>query len=673
MKELTDDIRREIEKLAEEINLHIYNYHVLDSPVISDEEYDALFHKLKSLELRYGVSPDNSPTRRVGAPPLEKFTKIEHKVPMLSIKDVFSIDAVIEFDRRVKRFLGFGEQVNIEYTVEPKYDGLAIELRYIKGSFITASTRGDGYTGEDVTQNIRTIKSVPLMLDSTGGIPDEIDIRGEVYMNIDDFEELNRERELRGEALFANPRNSAAGSVRQLDPSIAASRRLNITCYGVGAVKGLTLSSQWELIKWLANKRFPVSEYTKKVSNIEETLNIIKEIETLRYDLPFAIDGLVIKVNDFELREKLGVKTREPRWALAFKFPAQRGIAGITDIVIGVGRTGVLTPVAVLEPVKISGVTVSRSSLHNWDEIERKDIRIGDTVIIERAGDVIPHIIEVLKEKRTGEEILFPAPQRCPVCHSNVTREEGESAFRCIGLTCSAQLLERIRHFTSRAALNIEGLGYKNVELLYKQGLIRGFPDIFSLKKEDLINIPGFADKSADNLIASINRSMKNVPLAVFIFALGIRHVGEFVSKLLASRFENIEKLFFIAFEDIVDIKQMGEKKALSVSKFFNEKENIETIAALKSIGVTLYNPDFDRTEDVNLSLRDMTFVITGTLPVPRKDVEKTIVDNGGRVASSLSKKTSLLIAGDNPGSKLAKAATLEVKIISYEEFIEIL
>jgi DNA ligase (NAD+) len=666
---ILEDMKHEIEKLVKELNYHCYRYYVLDSPVISDEEYDKLYLKLKGLEEKYGYILPDSPTQRVGASPLDKFEKVKHKEPMLSLDNAFSYDDVKEFDKRVKRLIKSDE--DIEYTVEPKYDGLAIELTYRDGLLYKASTRGDGYEGEDVTVNIKTIKSIPLRIDGVD-LPVEIDVRGEVYIDIEEFENLNKEREQKGEPLFANPRNAAAGSVRQLDSSITASRRLHLACYGIGAVKGMELKSQWEFMKWLEKARFPVPAVVKQVKGIDKVIDVIKDIEENRGSFPFETDGAVVKVNDFHLQRLLGIKTREPRWATAYKFPAHQGTTRIKEIIPSVGRTGVITPVAFLEPVRIGGVTVSRSTLHNWDEIERKDIRIGDFVVVERAGEVIPHVVTVIKEKRTGKERKFPIPEKCPVCGSKVVREQGEVAVRCIGLDCPAQVQERIRHFASRGAMDIEGLGEKNVELLYSNGLISHFADIYKLKKEDILRLPRFAEKSAQNLIDAIEKS-KHTTLARFFYALGILHVGEYAAKLLAKNFERLEELYNISHERITEIRQMGEKLANSVSDFFNDPDNIRTLEKLKQIGLNITNPDFEGKKKGRRPLEGLTFVITGTLPRPRKELQDMIEKLGGHALSSVSKSTDYLIAGEEPGSKLQKAKSFGVKTISYEELLKII
>ena len=668
MKEISKTIKHEIEKLIKDLNYHCYRYYVLDSPVISDEEYDRLYKHLKELEEQYGYILPDSPTQRVGAPPLDKFSKVKHKEPMLSLDNAFSEDEVREFDERVKRLIKSEDK--IAYTVEPKYDGLAIELTYINGFLRTASTRGDGYEGEDVTQNIRTIKSVPLRIEGVDSIPEEIDIRGEVYMDVKEFEKLNKERGKHGESIFANPRNAAAGSVRQLDSSITAKRNLHLACYGIGAVKGIDFRSQSDLIKWFEKARFPVPSIVKLTKGISEVIPVVKEIEKKRKDFSFETDGAVIKVNEFRLQKILGMKTREPRWAIAYKFAAHQGITKINEIIASVGRTGVITPVAFLEPVRIGGVTVSRSTLHNWDEIERKDIRVGDTVVIERAGDVIPHVVTVIKDKRTGKEKCFNPPKKCPVCGSAVEREEGEVAYRCIGLNCPAQAQGRIGHYASRTAMDIEGLGEKNVELLFSNGLIKHFVDIYKLKKEDLLELPRFAEKSAQNLIDAIDKS-KHTTLARFLYSLGILHAGEYGAKLLARNFKNIEDLYNVKSERIIEIKQMGEKIADSISRFFNDPENLNTLKTLKSLGLKISNPDFESKRAEKRPFDGLTFVITGTLPEPRKKVKDLIESMGGHTASSVSKSTNYLVAGEEPGSKLKNAKELQVKIISYEELME--
>ena len=670
MKDIPAIAIKEIEKLVEEVNYHNYRYHVLDAPIIPDGEYDRLYRKLKELEEKYHYILPDSPTQRVGATPLDKFEKINHTEPMLSLDNAFSYNEVLEFDKRTKRILG--SEKDVEYTVEPKYDGLAIELSYRDGLLYRASTRGDGYEGEDVTQNIKTINAVPLRIEASDRIPGEIDIRGEVYMDLDEFELLNRQRQDKGESLFANPRNAAAGSIRQLDPTITASRKLFLACYGIGAVRGITFKSQWELIKWLRESRFPAPAVVSVVKGIGKVIDEIKKLEETRKSLPFETDGAVIKVNDFSLQQRLGTKTREPRWAIAYKFKAHEGTTKIRDIRGSVGRTGVITPYAIFEPVGIGGVTVSRSTLHNWDEIKRKDIKIGDTVVVERAGDVIPHVVMVVKEKRTGNEKDFPIPDKCPECGSKVIREEGEVAVRCISLYCPAQVCEKIGHFASRGGMDIEGLGEKNVQLLYERGLIKNFEDIYRLKIDELRELPRFAEKSAQNLTDAIEKSKKTT-LAKFLFAIGILHIGEYAARLLARNFKRLQDLYHVKQQQIEGIRQMGEKIASSVSGFFNDEKNLNTLNSLKALGLTLSNPDFVDVEKGHRPLEGMTFVISGTLPTSRKEVEDLIESSGGHASSAVSKGTDYLIVGTSPGLKLEKAKSLGIKTLSYNDLLRVL
>jgi DNA ligase (NAD+) len=669
MKEIPEEIKKEIESLVKEINYHNYRYYVLDSPVISDEEYDMLLKKLKELEKKWGYVLPDSPTQRVGAPPLEKFEKVQHREPMLSLDNAFTIEELREFDVRIKRILGSNDE--LEYTVEPKYDGLAVELSYKEGFLYKASTRGDGYVGEDITQNIKTIKAIPLKIEGVERIPEEIDIRGEVYMNIDEFERINKERQQQGEPVFANPRNAASGSVRQLDPAITATRRLHMACYGIGYVKGIEFKTQSEFIKWLEQARFPIPVYVKVVKGIDKVIKCIKEIETLRETYPFETDGAVVKVNHFEFQRRLGAKTREPRWAIAYKYPAHQGITKLLEILSSVGRTGVITPVAVLEPVSIGGVTVSRSTLHNWDEVKRKDIRVGDYVIVERAGEVIPHIIGVVVDRRTGNEIVIQPPKHCPVCGSKTVRDPGEVAIKCINFNCPAQVEERIKHFASRRAMNIEGLGEKTVKLFHERELIKSFVDIYKIREEDIRGLPGFAELSSKKLIEAINKS-KDTTLARFLYALGISQVGEYAAKLLAQHFKNLEDLYNVKIDRLIEIPQIGEKTARAIEQFFNNQENLKAIEELKRLGLKVENPDYQGKERF-LPLKGFTFVITGSLPKPRHEVQEMIEKAGGKVSSSVSKNTNYLIVGEDPGSKFVKAQALGVKTISYEELLKMI
>jgi len=671
MEKIPSNIKTEMEKLVKEINEHNYRYYVLDAPVVSDAEYDKLFRQLKDLEEKHNYILPGSPTQRVGASPLDKFKKVKHTEPMLSLDNAFSHDEAREFDQRAKRFLN--SDIDIEYTVEPKYDGLAMELTYKKGFLVRASTRGDGYEGEDVTTNIKTIKAIPLKIEGVH-VPEEIDIRGEVYIDIEEFEKLNKEREQSEEPLFANPRNAAAGSIRQLDSSITEKRKLHMACYGVGAMKGIEFKSQKDFIDWLKKAHFPVPFVFDVVLGIEKVIDSIRKIEEQRPNFPFETDGAVVKVNDFSLQKQLGFKTREPRWAIAYKFPAHQGTTIIENIIAGVGRTGAITPVAILKPVRIGGVTVSRSTLHNWDEIQRKDIRVGDSVVVERAGDVIPHVVMVIKEKRTGQEAKSYPPATCPACGSKVVKEEGEVAYRCINLNCEAQVLERIMHYASRGAMDIEGLGEKNVALLYKQELIRHFVDLYKLKYGQLVDLPRFAEKSAQNLIDAIEKSKKTT-LSRFLYALGILHVGEFAAKQLARNFKKLDDLYHVKPDRLIEIKQMGDKLAGSISEFFSEQENLHTLDTLKKLGLNLSNLDYDAgTIKEKGPLDGLTFVVTGTLSKTRPEIEELIERLGGRAVGSVSKKTSYVLAGDEPGkNKLDKAKELGIKVIDENKFMKMI
>jgi DNA ligase (NAD+) len=669
MEKISPQVKKtEIEKIVRELNDHSYRYYVLDAPIISDTEYDDLFLKLKKLEEQYHYILPDSPTKRVGALPLDKFKQIAHSLPMLSLKFVKTYEDVMKFDDTIKKELELNEE--IEYTVEPKYDGLAIELTYKKGLLHHASTRGDGEIGEDVTQNIKTIKMIPIKIEGVQTIPDEIDIRGEVYLDIAEFEKINIEREKRGESLFANPRNAAAGSIRQLDPSIAAERKLYMVCYGFGMIRGAKFETHVEFIKWLKQAHFPTPTIFDRLIGIAGVVESLKKMEQERDRLSFEIDGAVYKVNSIDLQKRLDKRSREPKWAEAYKFPPKQAITEIVNIVSSVGRTGAITPVAELKPVRLGGVTVSRSTLHNWDEVARKDVRIGDTVLIERAGDVIPRVVEVKTESRTGTERQIGPPENCPVCGSKAVREEGVVAYLCINLNCPAQVVEKIIHYASRNGMDIEGLGEKNVHLLYEHKLINHFVDLYSIKKEQLLALPRFGEKSASKLLAAIEKS-KKTKLARFLFALGILHIGEAAAKILAKNFEKIDDLYHVNAERITEIKQMGEKLAASITGFFGEKENIHALEALKKLGVTISNPDFvgEETKKQKKPLDGFTFVVTGTLSRPRNEIEDLIELLGGHAAGSVSKKTSFVLAGEEAGSKLEKAKALGVKVISEKEF----
>ena len=681
-------IEKEIESLRQEINFHNYRYYVLDSPVISDAEYDKLMRRLEGLETKHPelITPD-SPTQRIGAKPLEEFGEITHTIPMLSLKNAFGSEEAREFDDRVKRLLtpypalshkGGGKEV-IEYVAEPKIDGLAIELVYEDGRFTAGSTRGDGYTGEDVTQNLKTIKSIPMRLltsqcqgargkgqeleISNLTIPSRLEIRGEVFLPLKAFEKINREREKSNEPFFANPRNAAAGSLRQLDPRITASRPLDIFCYGVGTVVGIKFKSHFETLGALKAFGFKVNPLIKVCKDIEDVLDYHKEMEKNRAKLPYEVDGIVIKVNDLELQEKLGVLTRSPRWALAYKFKPIEEITKIHKIEIGVGRTGALTPVAIMEPVEIGGVTIERATLHNQDEIDRKDVRVGDTVVVQRAGDVIPEVVMVMKEKRTGKEKPFKTPEKCPLCGSKVERV-GVIHYCTGGLSCPAQVKETIVHFASKRAMDIEGLGHKHIEQFVDDGLIKDLADLYYLKKDDLLKLERWAEKSADNLIYA-NEKSKKPTLPRLIYALGVRQVGEHMAHVLAEEFGTLEAIMRADKERLLSVHDIGPETAESIYDFFQEPHNIKVIEKLKKAGVV-----FPQMKKVSGKLAGKTFLFTGTLESFSRDEATELVEKqGGKAAPSASKKIDYVVAGTEPGSKYDEAKRLGLKILTEEEF----
>lgn len=668
-----EQAQKRIAQLREEINYHNYRYYVLDDPVISDAEYDQLMGELENLEKQFPqfITP-TSPTQRVGAPPLEKFEEVRHALPMLSLANAFEEAEVQEFDRRIKRFLGTDR--DIEYCAELKIDGVAVELVYENGFFTIGSTRGDGLVGENVTQNLKTIKTIPLhLILKKGEIPPSLlEVRGEVYLPLKAFQELNRQREEKGEPLFANPRNAAAGSLRQLDSSITAQRPLDIFCHGLGQLQGRSISTQWELLHTLQSWGFKVNPHRRLCANIEEALDYYRQMEELREKLPYEIDGTVIKVNSLRLQEALGTIARSPRWALAFKFKPKQVTTKILDIEVNVGRTGALTPTAVLEPVMIGGVTVSRATLHNQDEIDRKDVRIGDTVIVQRAGDVIPEVVKVIPEKRTGKEKKFKIPDRCPVCGAEVDRPAGEAVARCAGIACPAKLKETIIHFASRDAMNIEGLGAKIIEQLVDRGLVKDYADLYDLDLEKMLTLDRMGEKLASNILTSIARS-KKTSLDRLIYALGILHVGEHMAKILAREFSTLEELSQASWERLTQIKGIGQEIASSIVKFFAQKPNQRVIQKLKEKGIE-YSITPRRVEPALRKLEGKSFVFTGALKnMSRQEAEARVEALGGKASSAVSKKTDYVVVGEDPGSKYEKAKALGIKILTEEEFLKMI
>jgi DNA ligase (NAD+) len=663
-------IAQKVAALRKALHGHNYRYYVLDDPEISDAEYDRMMQELKQLEENYPqlASPD-SPTARVGAPPLEKFDTVAHTVPMLSLDNGFSDEDILDFDRRVKRHLN--SESHILYTAEPKLDGVAVELIYENGKLVTASTRGDGFTGEVITTNVKTIKAVPLVMqtDKRFPMPSRLEIRGEVFIGLDAFRKLNAERVQQELPPFANPRNAAAGSLRQLDSKITATRPLEVFFYGIGSIEDLVFESHWRLLKTLKNWGFRINPLIRSTIGIKEVLNYYRDLSERRHQLPYDIDGVVVKVDDMFLQQRLGATSRSPRWAIAYKFKAVQETTALEAIEIQVGRTGVLTPVARLKPVNVGGVMVSRATLHNEDEIEKKDIRIGDKVLVQRAGDVIPEIVKVIVSKRDGSEIQFKMPKNCPVCASPVIRMAGEAATRCINSSCSAQLKERIKHFASKRAFDIDGLGDKLVDLLVNENLLSSFADIFRLKAETIENLERMGAKSAINLVNAIEQS-KSIEFARFLYALGIRHAGEHVSALLADHFSDLATLMKSSREELEAIEGVGPIVADSVVNFFKQARNQRMIQQILERGVKLETTGAKKTG----KLRDKVFVLTGTLQgFTRSRAKELINAAGGKVTGSVSGNTDYLVTGESPGSKLNKAKELGVKIIDEAELKKVL
>jgi len=662
---VSESIRREVEGLRRDLEYHNYRYYVLDAAEISDAEYDQLMRRLEKLEGEYPELYDpNSPTQRVGAPPLDLFETVTHTLPMLSLANGMDEGEVREFDQRVKRFLAIGDE--IEYVVEPKMDGLAVELVYERGEFTVGSTRGDGFTGENVTQNLRTVKTIPLILQGGGiPVPEFVEIRGEVYMEIEDFEALNRKRQQSGERVFANPRNAAAGSLRQLDSKVTASRPLTIFCYGMGTVRGATFHTQWGFLQTMPKWGFRVNPMIRTCEGVEEAIRFYKEMTERRELLPYEIDGVVIKVNRLDLQAILGQVSRSPRWALAYKFPAHQTITRILDIIASVGRTGVVTPVAELEPVWVGGAKISHATLHNQDEIDRKDVRVGDTVVVQRAGDVIPEVVRVIADRRRGKGSPYRIPERCPVCGGDVVRLPGEAAHRCISLSCSAQLKGSIKHFASKRAMDIDGLGTKLVDQLVDRGLVNDIADLYNLKEETLASLERMAEKSAQNILEALEKS-KTKPLGRFLYALGIRHIGEHLSDILAQHFGSLERFAKAREEALVAVSEVGPEVAQSVVRFFQDPKNTETLRRLDGAGLKIEEPSESRQE----KCRGKTFVFTGALSSMERGEARSLVESlGGKTTASVSRKVDYLVVGEGPGSKLDRARDLEIQIITEEEF----
>jgi DNA ligase (NAD+) len=672
MAESTDaQARQRLEQLRREIHFHNYRYHVLDAPLISDYEFDRLMAELRQIEAEHPewITPD-SPTQRVGAQPAARFEKVRHPAPILSLANAFSVQDVYAWNERITRL---DERVaHTDYVVEPKIDGLSVVLHYRDGVFVQGATRGDGEVGEDVTGNLRTVRTVPLRLpvDPSGPLaPAYLVVRGEVFINIADFEALNRRLEEAGEKTYLNPRNTAAGSLRQLDPALTASRPLNLLVYQIVVFEGASggpdrpPATQWETLNYLRALGFPVSKDASYHPNLDSALAEVQSWERRRFDLPFEADGMVIKINDLTLAADLGYVGKDPRGAIAFKFPAQEVTTRLLDIGVNVGRTGVLTPYAMLEPVDIGGVIVKQATLHNFDYIAEKDIRIGDRVRVKRAGEVIPYVIGPVVELRSGNEPVYQPPSVCPACGEPVEKLSGEVAWYCVNASCPAQLIRNLEHFVSRGAMDIVGLGIKIVEQLVESGLVHDVADLYTLRKEDLLKLEGFAEKKADNLLAAIEASRRQ-PLARLITALGIRGVGEVMAADLARVYPDLEALSRATLDELQTIEGVGPNTAQAIVDWFARPANRQVIAKLRAAGV------WPRAEapaqPVGAQpLAGLTFVITGTLPtMSREEAKEYIQAHGGKVTDSVSKKTSYLVAGEAAGSKLAKARELGVPIL---------
>jgi DNA ligase (NAD+) len=656
-------VARQYQLLKEKISELDHAYYVLDQPKISDYEYDMLFEKLLLLEKQHPeLDRADSPSQRVGGKPLEVFKKVDHRTPMLSLTNTYSADELTEFDERVKKFLR--NTAEVEYFCEPKFDGLAIELIYQDGLFTQALTRGDGTTGEDVTQNVRTIRSVPLKL-KTKKPPELLEVRGEILIFKKDFQELNEAQQEAGLQTFANPRNAAAGTIRQLDAKIAAARPLRFFAYSLGVVEGRIFETQEKTENTLFEWGLPiVQDLRRKCVGIQEVIDFYRDVESKREKIPFDIDGIVVKVNSFFLQNDLGLVARSPRWATAAKYKPAQAETVIEDIVVQVGRTGALTPVAIMSPVRVGGVTITNATLHNQDEIDRKDVRIGDTVLIQRAGDVIPEIVSVVQHRANSKP--FKIPDQCPICRSKAIRLEDEIVFRCSNPLCPAIMKESLKHFASRRAMNIDKVGDKIIDAFADAGLIQSFSDFYKLEKKDVLSLERQGEKSAQNIIDSIKKSKKTT-LARLIFSLGIRFVGEQTAKLLADHFMTVDGFLSATHEELLKVPEIGPKVATTISQWLKNSKMQKEVKKLIELGVLVENSN----RKVGGPLSGLSFLITGTLPVKRDEAKDFIEEQGGKMLSSVSSKLNYLVVGDDPGSKLDKAQSLGVKIITWDELVK--
>ncbi len=665
-QQVPDDARAEAGRLRKELNYHIYRYYTLDNPVISDAEYDEMYRRLLDLEQQYPelVTPD-SPTQRVGPPPAAGFAPVRHRGRMLSLDNAFNEDDLKAFADRVSRGLG-REAAPVRYVCELKMDGVAVALTYERGIFTRGATRGDGETGEDITPNIRTVPAVPLRL-MVDDPPETLEVVGEIFMPERSFQGLNRDRLEKGEPPFANPRNAAAGSLRQLNPAVTASRNLSMVTFSIGWSSEPLPADQWDVLALLKQYGFRMGEHTRRVDSIEEAADYCAEWQGKRRSLAYEIDGVVVKVDSLAQQGALGATSKSPRWAIAYKFPPEEKTTQVEDILVSVGRTGALTPVAVLKAVFVAGSTVTHATLHNEDEARRKDVRVGDTVIVRKAGDVIPEIVKVVPEKRPKGARAFQMPRFCPVCHSEVERLEGEAVTRCTNIACPAQTFGRIIHFASRGAMDIDGLGDVTVSMLLERGFIRDVGDIFYLKREQLLELPGFKDKSADNLMRAIDAA-RDRPLARLVYGLGIRHVGATVARMLTAVFPSMDALMDATEADLLGVEGVGPRIAESVVFFFDRDENKAVIEKLRRAGVRM--AEEAPAEAAARPLEGTSFVLTGALEdFTREEASEIIEGLGGRVSGSVSRKTDYVVVGADPGSKLQKARDLGVKTIDEAEF----
>jgi len=671
---ITDQIKKEARNLQRKLTEHSHRYHVLDDPVISDIEYDQMLKQLIEIEEKFSeLSTPDSPTKRIGAPPLSGFKQATHSVPMLSLDNAFKDEDVINFHKRCIKNLNQG---NLFYIAEPKLDGVAVELRYENGVLVQATTRGDGTTGEVITQNVRTIRSVPLKLhEAKFKAPSLLEVRGEVIITRSDFDHLNKIRIGNEESIFANPRNAAAGSLRQLDSKITATRPLDIFVYGTGLVQGISFQSQSQILETLKAFGFPVNSHIKAGITIDEVLKFYKELKALRENLAYEIDGMVIKVDDISFQKQLGEKIKSPRWAIAYKFPAVQKTTTIKDIIVQVGRTGTLTPVAILEPVNVGGVMVSRATLHNEDLIKKKDIRIGDKALVIRAGDVIPKVVKIIESQRKGTEVFFKMPVYCPVCKSEIVKTKLKDTYihKCVNVSCRAQLKERIKHFVSKKAFDIEGFGKKIVDQLVDEGMLKSFSDVFLLEKEKLAGLDRMGDKSATNLIYSIEKS-KKISLSRFLYALGIDHTGEQASKLISEQFLTLKDIMETSKEILKEIKGIGPETASALTQFFSNLENMGIIKNITHSDVIITNDQPSYTEFQDNPFASKRIVLTGTLQtLTRSEAKKQLEKLGGSVTSSVSSKTDYLITGEKAGSKLVKARKIGIEILDETQLTALL